>query len=331
MVNFLEPAANRNYAAILAPAAGARLAGLDPPVVEAAFRRYGALLLRGFRLELDDFSAFTRQFCSRFVRNESGRRGRVSADGTTQTVNIGREAFPLHPELSRVPWRPDIAWFACAAPPSRGGETVLCDGVAVVEGLAPATRAALAPRGLLYREEMPLAAFVDLLGVRDPTPAFLERLSATAPFHYEHRQGRIFRSFVRPFLHRPLFTDAPAFGNFLLFARYMLRARGFPVFENGSVIPDALCEELREVADGLAVAHRWQAGDILMVDNSRFMHGRCEVTDLEERVIWTQFGYARFAPPERVAGEPWRVSDDPRVAFFGARAADTATAARTAH
>ena len=88
------------------------------------------------------------------------------------------------------------------------------------------------------------------------------------------------------------------------------------------MIPDALCDEIRRVAEPLTVAHRWQQGDILMVDNSRFMHGRGEVADLAERVIWTQFGYARFAPPERVAGEPWRVSDDPRAAFFGPGAAD---------
>jgi alpha-ketoglutarate-dependent taurine dioxygenase len=322
MFKLLEPAAGRNYAAIVPTAGDGDLGALDRRAVEAAFRRHGALLLRGFRLELDAFSAFTRQFCGRFVRNESGRRAQVSTDGTTQTVNIGRQAFPLHPELSRVPWRPDIAWFACASPPSHGGETLLCDGVAMVARLDPGIRAAVEGRGLLYREETPPAAFAELLGVSDPSPALLERLSQTSPFRFERHRGRIFRSFVRPFLHRPLFTDDLCFGNFLLFARYMLNARGYPTFEDGSMIPDALCEAFARVAAELTVAHRWQAGDILMVDNSRFMHGRNEVTDLEERVIWTQFGYARFAPRERLAAEPWRSCDDPRVAFFGADAGE---------
>jgi len=178
---------------------------------------------------------------------------------------------------------------------------LLCDGVAVVPQLSAATRDALAGRALLYREETPRAAFADLLGVPDPTPALLEHLSATSPFDFDVHQGRIFRSFTRPFFHRPLFTGQPAFGNFLLFARFMLNARVFPTFEDGSIIPDEICAELKQATDGLTVAHRWQTGDILMVDNSRFMHGRNEVTDLAERVIWTQFGYARFAPTDRTA------------------------------
>jgi alpha-ketoglutarate-dependent taurine dioxygenase len=326
MFKLLEPAAGRNYAAILASTEHDALGALETRAVAAAFVRYGALLFRGFRLELDDFSAFTRQFCDRFVRNESGRRAVVSPDGTTQTVNIGQQAFPLHPELSRVPWRPDVAWFACASPPTVGGETLLCDGVAAAAALPAQTRAAVEHRGLLYTEETPLEAFRDMLGVATPSPALLERLSASSPFRFTARGGRYFRSFVRPFLHRPLFTDEPALGNFLLFARYMLNTRRFPVFEDGSEVPDALCKTLREVTDALTVAHRWQVGDILMVDNSRFMHGRNEVTDLEERVIWTRFGYARFAPPDRVAGEHWRQTDDLRVAFFGPDATAAAAA-----
>ena len=199
---------------------------------------------------------------------------------------------------------------------------MLCDGVAIAAGLAPQTRRAVENRGLLYREDTPLAAFAELFGVSAPSAALLERLSATVPFRFERHGDRIFRSFRRPFLHRPLFTDALAFGNFLLFARYMLNARGYPTFEDGAMIPDALSDEIRRVAEPLTVAHRWQAGEILMVDNSRFMHGRNEATDLAERVIWTQLGYARFAPQERAAGEPWRVADDPRAAFFGPGAAD---------
>lgn len=333
MLKVIEPGDGRNYACI-EPAAGQdQLYRLDPEVIKTLFREHGALLFRGFPLDLDSLTRFSSQFCSRFVRNESGRRINVSGDGTTQTVNLGQEAFPLHPELSRVPWRPDIAWFACASPPSIGGETLLCDGVPVVNSLEPATRDKLVGRFILYREETPLEAFTEWLGIPVPDEAALQRLSETSPFDFEYQHGRIFRSFLRPFFHRPLFTDDLAFGNFLLFARFMLKARVFPTFEDGSMIPDDICEELRSVTDRLTTVHRWQPGDILMVDNSRVMHGRNTVHDMRERVIWTQFGYLSFLPDDCDKTEPWRMSDDPRQIFFGpgARQAVMASGSRPAN
>ena len=130
--------------------------------------------------------------------------------------------------------------------------------------------------------------------------------------------GRVFRQFARPFLHRPLFDQRPVFGNFLLFARYMLGTRDFPRFEDGSVVPDNIVAALKSTSDSITVAHRWQAGDILMLDNSRFMHGRNEVIDPDERQIWTQFGYSSFLGDDdpRLA-EPWRYTDDALSIFFG--------------
>ena len=158
---------------------GAALGDIEAGDVIELFKTHGALLLRDFAYDLAGFRAFTGQFCCRFVRNESGKREQVSADGTTQSVNLGREAFPLHPELSRVPWRPDIAWFACAQPPASRGETLVCDGVATAAGLDADTRAYLATRSVLYREETPLGAFTDWLGIPPPDDATLAAFPLT--------------------------------------------------------------------------------------------------------------------------------------------------------
>lgn len=322
MIASTPPDGRVNYLTLRA-GTGDPLESVDTAETIREFRRHGAILFRGFDYDLDGLSRFTSRFCSRFVRNESGRRGRVSADGTTQTVNLGREAFPLHPELSRVPWRPDIAWFACARPPSAGGETLVCDGAAIATGLNPATRHAVAGRGLLYREETPLGAFTDWLGIPPPDERTLALISRDSPFRFERTGQRIFRSFTRPFLHRPLFADGPVFANFLLFGRYMLRTRAFPTFEDGSIIPDAVADEIKTISDRLTVAHRWHRGDLLMLDNSRFLHGRNPVQDLQEREIWTQFGYAGFLDENdpRLA-EPWRYTDDALSIFFGPGALD---------
>ena len=326
MFTVIDPDSGRNYVSIIPATGDDQLSSLNTEDIKQLFGQHGALLFRGYRLELDSFTEFSSHFCSRFVRNESGRRLNISSDGTTQTVNLGQEAFPLHPELSRVPWRPDIAWFACASAPASGGETLLCDGVPVVDKLRKETSEYLKGRQVLYREETPLQAFTEWLGIPEPDDAVLARLSRTSPFEFSFQGGRIFRSFLQPFFHKPLYCDGPAFGNFLLFARYMLKARVFPTFEDGSIIPDEICHELREVTDELTTAHRWRPGDILMVDNSRVMHGRHEVLDMANRVVWTQFGYSSFLPDDYPAKETWRESGDSRQIFFGPGAKLAATA-----
>jgi len=320
MIDVRPADGDRNYLTVSAES-GQALEELPTLQVIEDFRRHGAILFRGFAYDLAALSRFTARYCSRFVRNESGRRDRVSTDGTTQTVNLGREAFALHPEMSRVPWRPDIAWFACVRAPAEGGETLICDGAAVAETLNDRARALLEARQVMYREETPIGAFTEWLGIPPPDDATLALINSDSPFVFERQGEQFFRSFCRPFLHRPLFGERKVFGNFLLFARFMLNTKAFPTFEDGSVIPDEIVDEIKLVSDRLAIAHVWRQGDLLMLDNSRFLHGRNPVPDPAQREIWTQFGFAGFLQEDdpRIA-EPWRYTDDPLTIFFGPRA-----------
>ena len=327
MVAITPPDNERVYVTV-SPESGDDLRAIEPARIIDAFRQHGAILFRGFGFESDSLNAFTRQFCSRFVINASSQRGLVSSDGSIQTVNLGNSPFPLHPELSRVPWRPDIAWFACVEPPLMAGETLLCDGIAIAEQLPDPIRDAVANRDLLYKENTAPELFTEWLGLPSPDETTLARLSEKSPFTFAWENGAIARSFVAPFLHQPLFSDRRAFANFILFARLGLKNPYFPTYEDGSIIPDEVVEEIAAVSARLTLAHRWQRGDILMVDNSRFMHGRNQVLDPARRVIWTQFGYASFLDADDPRHEEiWRHTDDPRSIFLGVPASPEASAA----
>ena len=94
-----------------------------------------------------------------------------------------------------------------------------------------------------------------------------------------------------------MFLDEPAFGNFLLFARYALRVSHFPLLEDGQPVPDEWVEAVQRAAAPITYALQWHRGDILILDNSRFMHGRRQILDAAERKIASYFGYLSFAPP----------------------------------
>ncbi len=142
------------------------------------------------------------------------------------------------------------------------------------------------------------------------TPAFeaLKNPPADCPYRFSMIEGQLVRFFSRPALHRPMFADEAAFGNFLLFARYYNGRRDFPLLDDGHIVPDAWVEAVQQTATRLAVPIIWQDGDLLMLDNSRFMHGRNPIADPSARLIASYFGYLNFAPanPEEPADPVWR-------------------------
>jgi hypothetical protein len=70
-------------------------------------------------------------------------------------------------------------------------------------------------------------------------------------------------------------------------------------------------QAIRATADQIGVAISWEAGDVLMLDNTRFMHGRTAIRDPGERMIATFFGYVGFAnrDPEEPLMPLWRQRD----------------------
>ena len=306
-MDVLLPAPGQPHAVLTATTEASPLA-VDPATVEALFRQHGALLLRGFATDVPAFGAFTAQFCSGSVFNESPDRDLLDAAANIQTVNRGHDPFPPHPELSREPWKPDVAFFACLNPPRAKGATTIVDGCEIVRKLPAEVRAAFEGRRLRYVMPGPPEMLDYWLGTPTPNAAQRESPPPGCPYSFPRIGGHIRRSFSRPALHTPLFTDALAFGNFLLFARYYLGRPGFPVFDDGSPVQDAVLDEVMGVAEVLSVPVRWQAGDLLMLDNSRFMHGREAVVADDDRLIASFFGYLKFAPvnPEEPADPPWR-------------------------
>ena len=80
------------------------------------------------------------------------------------------------------------------------------------------------------------------------------------------------------------------------------------------MVPDELVESVKRISDNLATEIVWQENDVLMLDNTRFMHGRNEVLDVRQRYILTYFGYLKFAQPGGEEGENarWRKVDGMR-------------------
>lgn len=294
--------------ALLEAEPGEPLAAADLAEVRRLYRRHGALLLSGFASDLDAFGVFAAQLCPLAIHNESRNRADLGLGGAIQSVNLGVQPFPLHPELSREPWKPDTCLFYCVVPPESGGATTVCDGVDIVRNLPVDLVSQMRQRRLKYLAPATPEQFEFWLGTASPDEASLAAPPESCPFRFEWVGAQLARAFTRPLLHTPMFSDELAFGNFLLFARYLRGVRTYPLLDDGTPVPDDWVEAVRQVSDRLAVPVDWRKGDLLILDNTRFMHGRTAVTDPDNRLIATYFGYLADAPPnaEDPADPVWR-------------------------
>lgn len=273
------------------------LLDLDSHEIKEIFKQYGAMLFRGFPLNLTAFTRLADQYCNRYVRNKSQGRQQITNDGRVQTVNLGHRHFPLHPEISREPWQPDIVFFGCEHPAQAQGETTLCDGVKIYNAFPEQLRTTLKGRLLAHKVPTDLAWCADFLQRPALQIEELEAHSDRRIFQFSVEDGEIYRTYLRPFMHRPLFTDQMAYGNFLVFARRNLNSYSYPTFDNGEHISDALVEQIEAISNNLSYAHEWQKNDVLMLDNTRYMHGRNPIGgDPLQRRIYSQFGYCSFLP-----------------------------------
>jgi Taurine catabolism dioxygenase TauD, TfdA family len=270
--------------------------------------RNTAVLVRGYPPSVETFTTFAKKFCTVSVFNESPNRLVLDGANNIQSVNLGTEPFPLHPELSREPWKPDLCFFHCIAAPKSGGETTYCDGVDLVRRLSPKVRAALENRSLLYVQPAPPAILKYWLGTEEPDDANLAIPPVNCPYRFRRFDNGTVRYFSYPALHRTLLSDDLAFGNFLLFARHYLGLDQIPLFDDGSIVPDWIVEAIKEAADPITFAVPWQPGDILILDNSRFMHGRNAITEPGDRLIASYFGYLNGVAhrSDEIANPPWR-------------------------
>ncbi|NUR44731.1 MAG: TauD/TfdA family dioxygenase [Sphingomonas sp.] len=304
------PSPGRPYV-LLRPAAERGINDLDAVMVADLYKAHGALLFRGFRTDVDQFRRFTGTFCPTYVVNQSAGRQPIDPAHNIHSVDPGTRSFDFHSELSREPWAPDVAFFACLSSPAQGGATTICDGVQLVREMPDGVREGLSGRRLLHLKPTWPEMLRFWLGDPDPDDGLLASPPSWCPYAFERRNEGVICSFSRPALNRPMFTDQPAFANFVLFARFTRNRRNYPLLDDESPIPESWLQEIKGAAGRIGAEVSWERGDVLMLDNSRFMHGRTAIIDPAERLIGTFFGYLGFAIPdaEEPPCAPWRQAD----------------------
>lgn len=218
-------------------------------------------------------------------------RDRVEIAGKTSpvvsTVNVGVHGINLHAEASYGPLRPEVLALYCAGLPSTGGgRTSIACGEAILRRMTDRARQEILDTTLCYEATLGVAYIEQATGLAFSALA-ARFLDPDPRCTYELREGGTqaaiaFRPAAAPL---SLFGRRPAFANNLLgLSRYgavqLEHVRPFAPRLSEAALVDA-----QRAADASTVWLEWQLGDLVLIDNSRVMHGREPLTNAAERRI----------------------------------------------
>jgi alpha-ketoglutarate-dependent taurine dioxygenase len=263
------------------------------------FKSSSLLLFRGFDVDTDNFKKFTELFSSSFVSYAGGAYSReiINGDQTLLSVTGGKQKWgvPLHGEMYYRKHKPSIIWFYCVTPALNDGETTVCDGAQVYKELSCSTQELLTKKRLKYIRTYPDSAWQKIYQTDDLN--LVEKVCNENDITLSVGPDQsITTEYVISAIQESRYGKQKVFINNIL-PVVSQESKGSNVsivrFEDNSKIPDSILDEIKTVTDKLTHLVAWEKSDILMVDNTRLLHGRKSFSD-NQRDIYVRLCDAAF-------------------------------------
>jgi hypothetical protein len=253
--------------------------------------RTGVVIYRGFADGLQDFNDFISAHSSRVTFDPA----RTPATENTAEINAGILEMGLHRENGNLPFTPDLQWFYCLKPAIRGSQTTFCDGVRVLHELSATVRREFEGRKIKYSRRIPWTNIRRFLSIEFQLPLeqideiHLDRVNNIVEGQlYERIDEHLILSELETYaIIKSCFSGRRAFCNSLLSPSVNYDPPKIS-WADGEEIDLAIWDEIKEVSSRLTYDLFWQRGDVVVVDNTRVMHGRRRLDDPSRRIFGAQ-------------------------------------------
>ena len=273
--------------------------------IEHELARSGAVLFRGFPIvEAQDFDAFSAAFgYSTFTYKESlSNAVRINYTERVFTANEApkdMEIF-LHHEMAQTPHSPSKLFFFCHSPAETGGATPICRSDHLFEAInirKPELAKQFIDKGVRYTTHMPAEnnsdsgqgrSWKDTLSV-DSIKAGEAKLTELGYDWLWLQDGSL--KATSPILPAVINNN----GHLVFYNQLIAAFMGWKgVRENPSLALQfgdghaILADDLLDIAnwaEEFTFDLQWQAGDIVLIDNRRSMHGRRPYSGDKKRLV----------------------------------------------
>ena len=271
----------------------ARWAAEHRDALRALVAEHGSLLVRGLGLrDAAETEAVFRRLGSLMTEVEAFAPRRRYAPGVYSSSKWPpNQPMCMHHELSYALEPPSLMLFACLVAPGDGGATPVADAPTVLDALPADLVERFERLGWLlirnYNEDIG-ASFADAFGTDDRRA--IESYCRAKGIEFEWRPGGGLRTRQRrgAVVRHPLTGRRCWFNQVAFLSEWTLDPEvreylvdvygedGLPFntrFGNGDPIGADVVQTINEVYDAHTVRERWEAGDLLLVDNIRTAHG----------------------------------------------------------
>jgi alpha-ketoglutarate-dependent taurine dioxygenase len=275
--------------------------------IEDIVNVHGGVLLRDLGLSaVSEFNRAVQVFDSDLLDYvyRSTPRNKVGGRIFTATEYPADRTIPLHNENSYTDAWPNRIYFFCLVAPKHGGETPTADSRGVYRRIDPAVRERFERDGVLYVRNFTEGIDLSWQEVfQTEDRAEVERYCTAHDIEFEWRdRGPVLRTMqrgqatvVHPGVGEPVwFNQAHLFHISALEASERellietLGTENLPrnaVYGDGSPIEADVLEHIRDAYSQEKTLFTWQRGDILMLDNLLFAHGRSPFAGTRKIVV----------------------------------------------
>lgn len=261
------------------------LESLPKAIIIEALKVSGILLLRNFNTSINSFSKLVEKTSARVTIDPA----RNHTSEKTQLVDAGTDAIGLHIENGNTPFLPDCLWFFCEIAAKEGSQTTYCDGKSVWESLSEKSRDIFKNKKIKYQrnisEKMWQKYLSAELGLDTVTVEHLMMVENRVPglsVKLNDDQS-IWVTYSTSAVHIDPFSGELYFANSLLGPSYNYE-KPIITFEDNSIIPEDVLNEVTEISNSHTKDIAWENGDIAIINNKRVMHGRREIMDVNRKI-----------------------------------------------
>jgi hypothetical protein len=272
----------------------ARWAAEHRNALRALVAEHGALLVRGLGLRDEaETEAVFRQLGSLVTETEAFAPRQRHAQGVYSSSKWPpKQPMCMHHELSYALEPPGLMLFACLIAPTVGGATPVADSLTVLNALGADLVERFERLGWLlirnYTDDIG-ATFAEAFGTEDR--AAVESYCRANAIEFEWQRDGALRTWQRrsALVHHPLTRQRCWFNQIAFLNQWTLDPEvreylvdlygedGLPFntrFGNGDPIGAEVVELINDAYEANSARERWQAGDLMLVDNVRTAHGR---------------------------------------------------------